>query len=246
MSLTTTTIPEGIISGGPEWCLKGLLAFDSPWPNDAGPYIYNECANSTRNTSPSDFQTICCDGDIIDPDTSLYRVVPFPLNVTNLICCRKGGQLLPGGISAPQTNDKRCYPSEIPTPLASLAATNTKNAQIYIMSYESALAGTADWTRRHEPTCLWVQTTHPDVTGRIVEVEVPVASITTLPPITTGVGGWVVTSTLERSTADLGVTGTGEPAAEKTTTSGARMMNGGTVSLRAVLGLGLVMAGQLV
>ncbi|KAM7194136.1 hypothetical protein V8F20_008056 [Naviculisporaceae sp. PSN 640] len=194
MSLITTSLPTGPIymSQGPQWCILPLY-LDALSPP---PYRYFECANSTLGTDPSDFLTICCDGDIKSSPIARFGFKggddEFPLDFANLICCRKGaGQLIAGGLlPIPEGIETTCYPGEIKTPLASLAATNTKNAVPYRVTYESASAGIADFTNTESPWCLWVQTTHPDVTGRMAPVVVEAAKITTLPQPSTHDGRW--------------------------------------------------------
>lgn len=82
-------------------------------------------------------------------------------------------------------------------PLASLAATNTKNAELYLATYKDASAdgrgGFEDWTRTETPSCLWVQTNHPMVS--MAEVTVAAADITTLPVVETNAWGSRVTIT---------------------------------------------------
>jgi hypothetical protein len=186
MSSITTAVPSGIIANGPDWCIQGLI---DPFESDLPPYTYNECFNGTRGTEKSSFQTFCCDGDIIDKEHNLWSPQNFSsyeLDLENLVCCRAGGQLLPGGLMPIDTDYTHCSASNIPTPLASLAATNTDNAALYLVTYESASqSGTSlgDWTRTETPTCLWVETANDAVS--LTEITVPAADITTLPPPTT-------------------------------------------------------------
>jgi hypothetical protein len=197
MSSITTSIPTGIISNGPTWCIKDI--FD--WGPDHPPYKYNECANATfldNPTQPSDFLTICCDGTIIDTTQDMYQyglrhkgLLTYPFDLGNLVCCREAGVRQMGGIG-PFPDPTKCDAVLTPTPLASLAATNTKNAVPYLATYESGrwdseVSANVDWVRTETPRCLWVQTTHPDVT--VVEVRVPGAVITTLPIAVTDAAG---------------------------------------------------------
>jgi len=186
MSSITTAVPSGVISNGPDWCIQGLVDI---FESDVPPYTYNECFNSTRGTKKSSFETFCCDGRIIDEENNLWSAQNFTsyeLDLENLVCCRAGGQLLPGGIMPIDSDYTHCSASEVPTPLASLAATNTDNAALYLATYESASQdGTSlgDWTVTETPTCLWVETASDAVS--LTEITVQAADITTLPPPTT-------------------------------------------------------------
>jgi hypothetical protein len=155
------------------------------------PYKYNECANSTLGTKKEDFQTFCCDGDIVETETGFFgggitNYTEFELDIENLVCCREGGKLLPGGIMPLDTDYTHCSAGD-PVPLASMAATNTKNAELFLVTFESAselaTGGMGDWTYTETPTCLWIQTAHSDVS--LAEVTVPAAQITTLPRVST-------------------------------------------------------------
>ncbi|KAK3326861.1 hypothetical protein B0H66DRAFT_530849 [Apodospora peruviana] len=242
-SSITTAIPTGILSDGPDWCIQGLI--DIFTSEDGGPYFYNECANSTRGDVKTDFETLCCDGPVIDASRSLWsyrgNFSSYPLDIENLVCCREGGQLLPGGIGPIDNVKTQCEYGAKPTPLASVAATNSHNAMPFLVTYESALAGTADWTVTNSPTCLWINTVHPDVT--MVEVTVPAAEITTLPPPTTDkFGNTIVTST---SSSSETVT-EGRPSGSTTSTSssaGARLttrLSRASAIIAAVLCLNLL------
>jgi hypothetical protein len=194
MSSITTAIPTGAVSNGPSWCIQGLVdIFASREP----PYTYNECANATTGTKKADFQTFCCDGDIIDTSQNLWgarNYTSYELDLENLVCCRAGGQLLPGGLMPIDTDYTHCSASMKPEPLASLAATNTDNAALYLVTYESAsqdaTGGLGDWTVTEKPTCLWIETADSAVT--MVDVTVPAAQITTLPPPTTDQFGYTI------------------------------------------------------
>ncbi|KAM7210977.1 hypothetical protein V8F06_013633 [Rhypophila decipiens] len=193
MASITTSVPTGIISSNAEWCIMKMFA----WGPNHPPYKYKECAKPTdaeNPTQPQDFMTICCDGKIIDTSQDMYKyflrnngLFSYPLELDNLVCCREAGVRQMGGVG-PFPNPTRCPAVLTPTPLASLAATNTKNAVPYLATYESGkwddeISDNVDWIRTETPECLWVQTTHPDVT--LVEVQVPAAKITTLPfPVT--------------------------------------------------------------
>jgi len=228
MSSITTSIPTGTISSGPTWCIKDIFA----WGLDHPPYKYEECANATSilnpPTQPSDFLTICCDGDIIDTSQDMYKYglrnkgfFTYPLELDNLVCCREAGARQMGGIG-PFPNPTRCDAALTPTPLASLAATNTKNAVPYLATYESGrwddkISDNVDWIRTETPKCLWVQTTHPEVT--MVEVQVPAAVITTLPIAVTDAWGDTVGFVDAEGSTSLFTTSTTSTRSTKTATS---------------------------
>jgi hypothetical protein len=210
MSSVTTAVPSGVISNGPDWCIQSL--FDI-FGADEEPYTYNECFNSTRKPqqNKASFETICCDGRIIDKENNLWstarrNMTTYPLDLENLVCCRAGGQLLPGGIMPIDNDYTECSASEVPTPLASLVATNTGIAALYLATYESASGGTADWTRTETPTCLWVETTSVPLTTITVEQ----AAIETLPPPTTDRFGMTIATKSMTFPSD-GSEGTGRP-----------------------------------
>jgi hypothetical protein len=221
MSSITTAIPTGVISNGPNWCIQDLVdVFGSSEP----PYNYNECANATSGTKKADFQTLCCDGGIIDTSQNLWgarNYTLYELDLENLVCCREGGQLLPGGLMPLDTDYTHCGPSMNPVPLASLAATNTDNAAPYLVTYESArgdsTGGVGDWTRTEKPTCLWIETADKAVT--MVDVTVPAAQITTLPPPTTDRFGYTIVPSTTASSTSRG--GPISSAAAASTTSAA-------------------------
>lgn len=200
MSSTTTAVPSGSLANGPNWCIQNMIDI---FGSDEYPYDYNECANTTRGMKKSDFQTICCDGEILDISQDLWQYAmsygnmsQYDLNIENLVCCRSGGQRLPGGILPFREDGTECDFSMVPTPLASLAATNTDNAQLFLVTYESGTVdetgGPADWTVTKSPTCLWVETAYKSIS--MVDVTVPAAKIKTLPPPTTDRWGYLVTS----------------------------------------------------
>lgn len=152
MSSIVTAIPSGVVK---EWCIKAPDIFGSVNP------IFGECANATRGTYPSDFETICCDGDIVDTTKDLYRAGRGQtVDLKNLICCRVQGPQQ-GGLMAPYVGSVTACTAGTPIPLASLAATNTKNAQNFLVTFTSASYGsstTGDFIPTESPYCLWAYT----------------------------------------------------------------------------------------
>lgn len=152
MSSIVTAIPSGVVK---EWCIQGPSVFGSVDP------VFGECANATRGTYPSDFQTICCDGDIVDTTKDLFRAGRGQtVDLENLICCRiQGAQQ--GGLMPLYVGSLTGCTAGTPVPLASLAATNTKNAQNFLVTYTSASYGsttTGDFIPTESPYCLWAYT----------------------------------------------------------------------------------------
>ncbi|GAD91856.1 hypothetical protein PVAR5_0438 [Paecilomyces variotii No. 5] len=193
-SSITTAVPSGLIKS---WCLADLADFDNK---------PQQCANETLGQKPSDFQTICCDGDIIDTTQNLwqpYRKGPLYLNIDNLVCCRLVGAQQ-GGIQAIDPDQTHCTAGS-PTPLASLAATNTKNAADYLVTYTSASYGettTGDFIPTETPRCLWMNTNTAQSNGVGVQtVTVPAARISTLAAATTDMFGMPIATSEPASTS---------------------------------------------
>lgn len=183
-SSVTTVVPSGTIKN---WCLAPQVSFD------AEPY---ECANKTLGQKDSDYQTICCDGDIIDLTQDWWQPYrpksagPLYFEMDNLRCCRLQGAQQ-GGIQPIDNNYRHCSAGS-PTPLASLAATNNKNAAPFLVTYTSASYGdhtTGDFIPAQVPTCIWMNTNTALSDGVGVKtVTVPAASISTLPSTATYFG----------------------------------------------------------
>lgn len=175
-----TSVPAGLIRG--DWCIQNLQDFQ---------HQPNECAKAAEDQESSDFDTICCAGDIIDTTQDLwdYRTRnQTEVDLANLVCCLYANAPLNSGsrnTSAPNT----CSQGS-PTPLASLAATNTENAALYQRTYTSA--GTYSWISSTgyygdyvptaTPECMWVYTK----TGvEMSEVTVPAATVSTMSLLST-------------------------------------------------------------
>ncbi|KAI1385907.1 uncharacterized protein F4822DRAFT_414442 [Hypoxylon trugodes] len=162
-SSVTTFLPTGAIS---HWCLaplsprKQLFANPCPAPyHPPPPHSSFSFSGSAPSPPPiptshrNDFQSICCDGHIVDTSLDIYNlsgplkhpnpfpvsnsdIEPHPINLSDLICC---------GISGTQTEAlsftpsprTTCAPGTAGTPLASLAATNVSSASLYPVTYAS-------------------------------------------------------------------------------------------------------------
>ncbi|KAI9688937.1 MAG: hypothetical protein M1820_010206 [Bogoriella megaspora] len=181
-SSIVTAVPSGLIK---EWCIQPqFFGFDQD------PLT---CGNSTSGTEDSDFETICCDGDIIDTKQDLYQVDPSnairDLRLSDLVCCRLQGPQTGGLLPIPSGPSTTCV-SGTPTPLASLAATNISNAAAFYVTYTSASYGGAtpgDFIPSQRPTCLWADTAHRVA---MTSVTVAAADITTF-PTTDPLGGTI-------------------------------------------------------
>ncbi|KAK0645407.1 hypothetical protein B0T16DRAFT_457443 [Cercophora newfieldiana] len=175
---------SGSLANGPYWCIVDLFTPGNP---PASPYQYNECATFDSGppglpaTYPDDFQTICCDGKVIDSSQDLmgYALTgkSYPLDLANPVCCGESGVLQAGDgntvVTAQETViGTTCKAGLKATPLVSLVATNSKVAGAYLAMYESG----EERVRTKTPRCLWVQTTWPEVT--MVDVRVPAAVVT--------------------------------------------------------------------
>ena len=180
MSSITTAVPTGLVTT--DWCIQAQRDYDqSP----------NECADPSRNQQPSDFETFCCDGAIIDMTQNLYSWASSSnrtFDLANLVCCQvPGSGPQQGGLMPIQTDRSQCTQGS-PTSLLSLAATNTANAVYYPVTYTSASASVGSTTTAYgdyvpvqEPTCLWVYTK----TGlSMANITVAAATISTPPPTT--------------------------------------------------------------
>lgn len=173
MSSITTVIPSGIL---PAWCLS------NPWGWE-GPNDRHRCgSNSSAVHDPVDanYWNVCCDGDIVYTKGDIWSL-PRSITIDDLVCCRYLGKLQ-GGVRPLPTGPPWTCDNGQPTPLASLAATNTDNARDYLATYASAndTGGTLTdmfWTET--PWCLWVDT---KTSGGVpmATVTVPAASFITL------------------------------------------------------------------
>ncbi|KAI2604670.1 hypothetical protein GGR54DRAFT_449491 [Hypoxylon sp. NC1633] len=171
-SSITTAVPIGPIE---QWCVASPESFEGK------PY---ECANHTQGTTETDFQTFCCDGEIINVVRDFWRA-PFwnsgdrSMKLADMVCCGLGGAPQQGGIGPIPTVHTSCAEGS-PTPLASLAATNTANAAPFRVTYTSASYGgdgtVGDFIPTQSPSCFWAYT----VGVAMSEVTVPAADITTL------------------------------------------------------------------
>lgn len=163
MSSIATIAPTGKIV---EFCIA------NPW--DWTGLVY-DCANGTN--AASDFWTVCCDGDIVDVKRNLYNN-PIPeFTMEDLICCRHIGKLEGGIHPLPTGPPWTCDLGAVGTPLASLAATNTKNAGEFVATYASANyefgPSPTDMYWTETPQCLWVNTNLAEQGMRPVTVDAP-------------------------------------------------------------------------
>lgn len=155
---------------------------------------HQQCANSTRGTTESDFQTICCDGNIVDTRKDLFRD-HGPVDLADLVCCRLQGPQMGGLLPLPNGPATGCS-TGTHVPLASLAATNTRNAQGYLVTYTSASYGigtTGDFVPTQTPYCLWAYTASAVAMSNITVPAAQIASLSStsylLGTIATSSGG---------------------------------------------------------
>ncbi|KAI1077182.1 hypothetical protein F5B20DRAFT_275841 [Whalleya microplaca] len=205
MASITTTIPTGLIK---RWCLGSLESFDGE---------RYECANKTLGTKESDFQTFCCNGEILNVEKSIW--IPggwgndSSMNLSDMVCCGLGGHQA-GGLHPLPTAYTECSEGS-PTPLASLACTNTENAVPFLVTYTSASFGdntVGDYVPTETPSCFWAY----KVDVAMETITLPVPDITTLPPATTDVFGLPITTT-RPSRSDSGITSSRSSASPGTT-----------------------------
>jgi len=142
IAVVTTAVPIGPIAWG-DFCIQEQLDFNCQ-PNN--------CANSTLGQKEVDYITICCDGDIVDTSQALFA---WPRNISsidleNLVCCGIHGDQQ-GGIQPINPVQTACTEG-MPTPLASLAATNTANDAPYVVTYTSASIGASGEVGNFLPT----------------------------------------------------------------------------------------------
>ncbi|OTA53838.1 hypothetical protein K449DRAFT_389591 [Hypoxylon sp. EC38] len=148
MSSITTSIPTSPIS---EWRLvwqspRRALFGGCPAPHRDG--------TNTVSPSSSSFQSICCNGVIVDTAFDLYNssltpgLLPssitddennntiIPINLSDLICCGVTG-VQTAALNLTPSPHTACAPGTASTPLASLAATNASSAAVYPVTYAS-------------------------------------------------------------------------------------------------------------
>ncbi|KAI0847070.1 hypothetical protein F5Y00DRAFT_242187 [Daldinia vernicosa] len=222
MSSITTAIPTGLITS---WCIGAAAHFD-----DGSRY---ECQRDSPGWSATNFQTFCCDGDILNTAKDIWRDIGDrgknnSIDMADMICCGLGGAQQ-GGIHPLPTAYTACS-AGAPTPLASIAGTNTDNAVPFRVTYTSASFGgdggtvVGDYIPTERPTCFWAYTVGVGTT----EVTLPAPDITTLPPDTTDEFGFTVatpttgprTTTMEKSASEP--TGTTGSSGDDASSSGPR------------------------
>ncbi|KAI2783686.1 hypothetical protein F4815DRAFT_309252 [Daldinia loculata] len=181
MSSITTAIPTGLIT---DWCLSEAEHFDGS---------RYECAADKPGWKASNYQTFCCDGDILNTAKDIWRDIGRGKNnsmdIADMVCCGLGGAQQ-GGIHPLPTAYTTCSAGS-PTPLASVAGTNTDNAAPFLVTYTSASFGqgtTGDYIPTERPTCFWAYTVGVGTT----QVTLPAPDITTLPPDTTDEFGFTI------------------------------------------------------
>lgn len=121
--MTAIVLPVGPIT---PWCIGAVNFTTCPYQNASYPGVI--------------WTTICCDGTISDTTRILADgAVNSTLDISDLLCC--GGDPL-GGFDM-----TTCSATITPTPMASLAATNTQNAMAWTDTQVSLT-----WS----PYCVWL------------------------------------------------------------------------------------------
>ncbi|OTA64119.1 hypothetical protein K449DRAFT_381050 [Hypoxylon sp. EC38] len=220
MSSITTVIPTGPIE---TWCVGTLTYYDG---------TKYQCANETNGTHESDFQTFCCNGEIINTVHDIWKPAFWKgdnhsVNLADMVCCGISGPQAGGVLPLPSANTE-CNQGS-PTPLASLAATNTDNAVPFKVTYTSASFGddgtVGDFIPTNTPNCFFALTKSVATT----EITLPTPDITTLPPATTDQFGFPISTASETrptSSSGSGSTGSGSSTAQTTVLSGTASQSG--------------------
>ncbi|KAI0483909.1 hypothetical protein GGR56DRAFT_611492 [Xylariaceae sp. FL0804] len=232
MSSVITAVPSGPI---PLWCVQ------EPWFSPP-PNSLQQCGDSSLGHKPVDFETICCDGDIIDSEFDLFRDdVDRSLYLSDLYCCQfKGPQA--GGLMPINYNKSTTCLSGTPTPLASLAATNTDNVQDYLVTYTSASYGsdtTGDFVPTNTPYCLWMYTASGAV--QLEDVTVPPNTMTSIHGDCMGFSCVSTTTSSARASETPAVTSgmqsAGSGTAARASSSGTSPTGISAATSRRILGL---------
>lgn len=192
MSSITTVFPSGAVQ---PWCLAPIFGFS------LAPISICAAANVS-----AEFQTVCCDGDIIDTTGQAFQPGPQrPLDVDNLVCCVLSGTL--DWRNDPVTIGSTTCASGSPTPIASLAATNTQNATPYEIDYTNvptSLLSSTEITVSATPNCLWLYTASGVV---MTTVTVPAVHDVTSPTSTmNSMASTITTRPTSTSQASISVT----------------------------------------
>ncbi|KAH8881917.1 hypothetical protein GQ53DRAFT_772981 [Thozetella sp. PMI_491] len=146
-SSITTVVPSGAISN---WCLAPVFGFNLS-------QSIPKCVNAT-----SEYQSICCNGNIVDKASDPFVRGPLPpIDLNDLVCCAiSGTQDFRRSSDLPGASATTCVSGD-PTPLASLAATNAENADVYILTYTNLPTGFSfdgGGVATGTPYCIWLNT----------------------------------------------------------------------------------------
>jgi hypothetical protein len=236
MSSITTAVPSGIVK---DWCLATQADFE---------HTVYQCANSTLGQTASDFETICCDGTIIDTTQDLIQYnrqnssAPVYIEIDNLVCCRLTSPQ-PSGIAPIVSGKARCA-SGHPTPLASLAATNTNNAALFPVTHTGKSFGpstTGDYIPTHTPTCVWMNTNTALPNGAAVKVvTVPAAERPIITAITTNADSFSDSPSQTGEKNRVSSVQTSSPKPSSPSSSAATRNRASQVSLGGMLGVAAI------
>ncbi|KAI1378077.1 hypothetical protein F4677DRAFT_414383 [Hypoxylon crocopeplum] len=161
MSSLTTSIPTGPI---PEWCLM----LTTPRRTLFYPACVEPFGNGTA-INANGFQSICCDGVIVDTALDMYNASPFPgsvpgdnatlVDLSDLMCCGVTGTQTEALNPTPSPRTA-CAPGTIGTPLASLAATNASKADQYPVTYAGSTPSSSGASRANTDLWGWANPTY--------------------------------------------------------------------------------------
>ncbi|KAI1770098.1 hypothetical protein F4818DRAFT_433958 [Hypoxylon cercidicola] len=145
-SSVTTSVPTGAIS---EWCVQQRTPRSQLFGTG--------CPEPGRNGSAVDFQSICCDGVIVNTAFDMYNALPpvpyvlplatdengaRPVDLADLVCCGVAGTQ--SAALDPWPSPKTaCAPNARPTPLLSLAASAASDASVFAVTYAPTPPATA-------------------------------------------------------------------------------------------------------
>jgi hypothetical protein len=225
------------------------------------------CASAkTPNNGPvelkdSDFQAFCCDGHVIGWAETDPPSVKEEFAFEDLTCCRlPASRTHMADLNVPMT----CSSDAIPTPLASLAATGTAEAQPFEVNYEFNRGAFTEMEAVHveggstvtgilvreTPYCVWIDTVHG---VSMTSVEVPKAEVKTLPPPgTTAISvrpiGSSETSNATQSQARSTSVSSEETQGSRTSGAGPEQTTGASTTLKVpvVVSLGVLFVSWLV
>jgi hypothetical protein len=165
-------------------------------------------------------------------DTRKKLISGSAIDLADLVCCQQKGPQMGGLMPLPTNAPTECE-TGTPVPLASLAATNTRNAQAYLVAYTSASYGSStigDYIPTNTPYCLWAYTASGVA---MMNVTVAAAQIVTLSSSSYLMG--TIGSGSQSSSRTMSPTGSSSTSTKAST--------GSRVALKNLWVLGILCAG---